>query len=145
MELSGTVDTPLGPMPVILREQLDAESTGEESIAEVVNTEAKDGSFADEGFLIDSSFDAFTELSLDGGASFFPNLGGPSRFTLVPEPSAWTLVLLGICGGRLVARRQRVRDHSLSRGDLVQRRTRTGLSVSPSTPQISINVSSTIL
>lgn len=43
-------------------------------------------------FRIDSFFDVFTELSLDGGQSWLPSLGS-ARVELVPEPA--TLALLG--------------------------------------------------
>ncbi len=43
---------------------------------------------------IDSFFDIFTELSLDGGATWTPS-DGPSRFTLVPAPGAAALLGLG--------------------------------------------------
>jgi hypothetical protein len=48
---------------------------------------------------IDSFFDVFTELSLDGGQSWIPSQGS-SHLTIVPEPSAIVLLVLG---GLLVA------------------------------------------
>src|SRR5262249_33756361 len=50
------------------------------------------------GFQIDSFFDVFTELSVDGGASWIPNSEGSGSthvvFGQVPEPG--TLALLGM-------------------------------------------------
>ncbi|MSR65720.1 MAG: hypothetical protein EXS18_08080 [Verrucomicrobiae bacterium] len=44
---------------------------------------------------IDSFFDVFTELSLDGGTSWIPQTGGPSRVNLeIPEPATFTLAVL---------------------------------------------------
>jgi hypothetical protein len=45
-------------------------------------------------FHIDSFFDVFTELSVDGGATWIPS-SGATRLTLVPEP--------GILGAMLLA------------------------------------------
>lgn len=43
-------------------------------------------------FRIDSFFDIFTEISIDG-TSFMPQTDGPTRVTLVPEPSAWIMLV----------------------------------------------------
>ena len=54
---------------------------------------------------IDSFFDVFTELSVNGGA-FYPDLNGPGRMELVlPEPA--TLGLLSLGGLALLRRRSR--------------------------------------
>lgn len=43
---------------------------------------------------IDSFFDVFTELSIDGGQTWTPDQNGPERVTLVPEPSVYALASL---------------------------------------------------
>jgi hypothetical protein len=44
---------------------------------------------------VDSFFDVFTELSLDGGTNWFPSVG-PTHVDLVPEPSSALLVALAL-------------------------------------------------
>ena len=56
-------------------------------------------------FRIDSFFDVFTELSLDGGQTWIPNQSGATHLELVPEPAAWGLVL---CGLLLASARKRL-------------------------------------
>ena len=62
------------------------------------------------GYHIDSFFDVFTELSIDGGASWIPADGGSTRVELnpVPEPGAVSLLALGVFG--LLGRRMRRRE-----------------------------------
>ena len=55
-------------------------------------------------FNIDSFFDIFTELSVDGGQSFSPDTNGPHHMVLVPEPGV--LILL-VAGGAVMIRRRR--------------------------------------
>ncbi|MBI3683395.1 MAG: PEP-CTERM sorting domain-containing protein [Acidobacteria bacterium] len=48
-------------------------------------------------FAIDSFFDVFTELSLDGGLTWVPQLNGPTQVLLdTPEPATVVLSLLGL-------------------------------------------------
>lgn len=54
-------------------------------------------------YRIDSFFDVFVELSLDGGATWTPQSNGPMHLSLVPTPGAATLLGLG----GLAARRRR--------------------------------------
>ncbi len=54
-------------------------------------------------YQIDSFFDVFTELSLDGGGSWIPNDGGPTHVELqqlasVPEPGTMGLLIFGTSG-----------------------------------------------
>ena len=56
---------------------------------------------------IDSFFDVFTELSLDGGRIGIPSPGLPTRVNLVtPEPSSVVLVALALIGAPNSARRR---------------------------------------
>jgi hypothetical protein len=55
---------------------------------------------------IDSFFDVFTELSLDGGASWIPS-AGPAHVNLTGVPEPGTIALLGIGLLGLIARRRR--------------------------------------
>jgi hypothetical protein len=84
MSLSGT-----GPTPpfVMVRESPSLPSLGFTRILDNGN-----GTYH-----IDSFFDVFTELSLDGGANWMPSLG-PTRVNLVPEPASAVLGLLALIG-----------------------------------------------
>jgi hypothetical protein len=81
MTMTGT--SPLGPF--MIRESPTLRSTGQTSI------QALPGG----NFRIDSFFDVFTELSIDGGATWMPDNTGPVRVELVPEPGTMTLLGLG--------------------------------------------------
>ncbi len=48
-------------------------------------------------FHVDSFFDVFTELSLDGGNTWIPS-DGSAHVNLVPEPSTVTLLAIGLFG-----------------------------------------------
>ena len=55
---------------------------------------------------IDSFFDVFTELSLDGGMTWRPS-AGPSHVYLAPEPAGIALVALALVGMAGFARRRK--------------------------------------
>jgi hypothetical protein len=93
MSLTGMV---LG-MPVEIRESPSLSTLGQTTI-----TDLGGGLYQ-----IDSFFDVFTELSMNGGP-FVPQTGGPSRVDLVPEPSTALLMGLGLVG--LAASQARPRD-----------------------------------
>jgi hypothetical protein len=59
-------------------------------------------------FHIDSFFDVFTELSVDGGANWIPATG-PTRVHLVPEPGTLSLLGIGSAALLLAAFRRRRR------------------------------------
>ena len=90
MSLSGDVP---GAGTVMLRESPNRNSTGKTTI-----TDLGGGLYH-----IDSFFDVFTELSVDGGANWIAS-SGQSRMVLVPEPA--TLALLAL-GGLVLVRRRR--------------------------------------
>ena len=89
LSLSGSI----GGMSVTIRESPTLSSLGQTTI-----TDLGGGLYH-----IDSFFDVFTELSVDGGASFLPASSGSERVTLVPEPAS--IALLGL-GGLLLRRRK---------------------------------------
>jgi hypothetical protein len=82
MDLTGA--SPLGPF--MIRESPTLPSIGKTSI-----TDLGGGMYH-----IDSFFDVFTELSLDG-VNWIPS-SGPARVNLVPEPSSVALMAMGIAG-----------------------------------------------
>ena len=84
LDLTGTV---LG-QPLMIRESPTRASTGRTSIADV------GGGL----YQIDSFFDVFAELSLDGGATWLPGDGGPTRMELIPEAASGLLLGLGALG-----------------------------------------------
>ena len=111
-ETTGTFDTEIVSMslaggtvsqPILVRESLGLESLGTTVIADIGGGQ----------FQIDSFFDVFTELSLDGGSTWVPS-DTSTRLTLTtPEPAALTLLMLaGVAlGVRRVLSRTRRRQH----------------------------------
>ena len=90
MSLTGN----MGGIPVEIRESPTQPSQGVTTITDLGGGQ----------FRIDSFFDVFTELSVNGGP-FMPDLNGPSRMELhpaVPEPAG-----LGLIGVTLLALRKR--------------------------------------
>jgi hypothetical protein len=57
------------------------------------------------GYQVNSFFDIFTEVSLDGGQTWSPDIAPPSLMTATPEPA--TLSLLALGGLALLRRRKR--------------------------------------
>jgi hypothetical protein len=84
--------------PYLLRESPTLASTGQTKITDI------GGGL----YHIDSFFDVFTELSVDGGNSWMPSTGS-SHVDLnpAPEPTAATLVGVGLLGMFGLARRRR--------------------------------------
>jgi hypothetical protein len=105
LDLTGLYQSSGGLAPFMLRESPTLASVGQHMV-----TPAGDGTY-----FISSFFDVFTELSLDGGQTFYP---ASSSFRLniasVPEPPALLLAALGATGCGLVARRYRPRCRSAS-------------------------------
>jgi hypothetical protein len=81
MELTGF--TPIGP--TIIRESPTLPSTGQTTITDI------GGGL----FRIDSFFDVFTELSIDGGQTFIPQSTPATHVELFPVPEPSALLLLG--------------------------------------------------
>ena len=92
LSMSLTGMTPLGPLMV--RESPTLPSLGRTSITDI------GGGM----YHIDSFFDVFTELSLDGGQSWIPSQG-PTRVNLCPEPAS--LALAGLAAIGTLTRRRR--------------------------------------
>ena len=84
LNLNGS--SPFGPF--MIRESPTLATTGQTKITDI------GGGM----FHIDSFFDVFTELSIDGGQSWIPS-SGVTRMTLVPEPGAIGAMLAGIMLG----------------------------------------------
>ena len=81
MDLSGNV----GGVDIDIRESPGRRSPGETRIDDIGGGE----------FQVDSFFDVFTELSVDGGP-FWPQTNEAERMNLVPEPAELLLLLTGL-------------------------------------------------
>jgi hypothetical protein len=81
---------------MMIRESPTLASTGQTTLTAVTG-----------GYQIDSFFDVFTELSLDGGISWMPDTSGPMRmdYMCIPEPAAISLLGLGVAGLLMMYRR----------------------------------------
>ena len=82
---------------VMIRESPTLQSTGQTTIADLGGG----------NFRIDSFFDIFTELSLDGGATWIPS-NGPTHVDLVPGPEPAAGLLVGAMLAALVLYRCRL-------------------------------------
>ena len=97
LNLTGQYDGAGGPIPFMLRE-----SPTKQSLGKHVVTFPGDGTIQ-----VDSFFDIFTELSLDGGQTFSPaNLALRMDLTGIPEPAATVLAAIGGAGLCVLCRRK---------------------------------------
>ena len=96
LSMSLSALTPFGSL--LIRESPTQTSAGQTTITSLGGGQYQIGSY----------FDVFTELSLDGGATWIPDTTGPQRITLVapvPEPS--TYALAGLAAGLFALKRAR--------------------------------------
>ena len=92
---TGTFDTEMLSLDLMGMGFMIRENQMQQSIGTTVVTDLGAGQFH-----IDSFFDVFTELSVDGGATWIPNSLGPTRVELssVPEPGTMGLLICGASG-----------------------------------------------
>jgi hypothetical protein len=94
MNLTGS--TPFGTL--MIRESPTLPSLGQTTINNIGGGQ----------FQINSFFDVFTELSLDGGNTWIPSVTGSERVTLVqPIPEPTVCALAGLAAGLLAIKRSR--------------------------------------
>jgi hypothetical protein len=111
-DTTGTFDTEMLQMNLIgggvmIRESPSRPSLGKTSITDIGPPGG--GGPPDDGYHIDSFFDVFTELSLDGGQTWIPKSGPrATRVHLggVPEPTSFVLLALGVFSVCGIARRR---------------------------------------
>lgn len=88
---------------LLIRESPTLASLGQTSVRSIAATRPL--------FQIDSFFDIFTEISIDGGLTWIPQSNGPTRVelqTAAPEPGTWLLLstsLAGLAAHRLSRRK----------------------------------------
>jgi hypothetical protein len=92
LSMSLTGSTPFGP--IMIRESPTLPSTGQTKITDI------GGGL----YRIESFFDVFTELSVDGGETWLLS-SGSTRVDLVPEPGAWGLAFLAATALPVLGRR----------------------------------------
>ena len=80
----------------MIRESPTLQSTGQTKITDIGGG----------NFHIDSFFDVFTELSVDGGSTWIPSASS-SHVNLTPTPEPATLSFMGLGALALLARRRR--------------------------------------
>jgi len=88
MDLTDEIPTLLGPMPVVVRESPTETTSGQTTITDI------GGGY----WHIDSFFDVYTELSLDG-SPFVPSTGGSFRINLGEIPGESELIRIGDVDG----------------------------------------------
>ena len=104
MSLSGSV----GGIPIEIRESPSLPSPGHHSVAELINVAESHGTGQGQLFTVDSFFDVFTEISVDGGP-FVPATNS-MRMSIslnpdLPEPA--TMSLLCLSGMGMLCKRRR--------------------------------------
>lgn len=94
LSLNISANTPFGPF--LIRESPTLPSPGLSTVTDI------GGGL----YQIDSFFDVFTELSIDGGQSWIPSASGAAHVDAVPEPHTVLLLACGACGCFAIRRRR---------------------------------------
>ena len=100
-DTAGTWDTEIVSMSLMgeVPDRIIRESPSMQSLGSVTVNDLGGGLYH-----IDSFFDVFTELSVDGGSSWMASAGS-TRFVIVPEPA--TMSVLGVGALMVLARRRK--------------------------------------